>query len=400
MFSSLRSRDFRIYWIGMFVSLCGTWIQSMAQSWLVFELSNSSFLLGLVGFFSYLPIFLFSLFSGVLVDRINKKYLLLFTQIAFMGLAFLLAIFTQFEIVTVKFILIIAMLNGIVLSLDAPARQSIVVEFVGKQKLFNAIALNSIAFHSARMLGPALAGILIATIGISGCFYINAISFLAFIIALLLINPKHATKNKNNKHFLVDLKSGIKFIMHNRAYFNLIGIVGIISMFGFSYVVLMPVFAKVIFNLDVRGFGLLMSASGVGSLLAGLRLANLKESSKHPRVLVFSLFAFSLSLIIFALSKSIIFSSIILVFIGFNSLSALVIINSMIQIMVPNEFRGRVMSIYILVFAGSIPFGSVIAGSLSQALGPSGALVISGVVCLGLFLLFTKKVLKNGLALA
>lgn len=393
MFSSFSIRDFRIYWIGMFVSLCGTWIQTMAQSWLVFELSNSSFLLGLVWFFSYLPIFLLSLFSGVLVDRINKKYLLLFTQVAFMSIAFLLAVFTQLEIVTVKFILLVAMLNGVILSLDAPARQSIVVELVGKQKILNAIALNSIAFHSARMLGPALAGIFIAAISIAGCFYINAISFLAFIIALLLIKPKHITKNNNN-HFLVDLKSGIKFIMHNRIYLILISIVGVISLFGFSYVVLMPVFAKVILNLDVKGFGLLMSASGVGSLLAGLKLASLKESNKQPRFLVFSLYAFSFGLVVFAMSKSFILSVIILVLIGFSSMSAMVIINSMIQTMVPNEFRGRVMSIYILIFAGTIPFGSIVAGSLAQVIGVSNTLIVSGSLCFILFL-FTNKALKK-----
>ena len=396
MFSSFSIRDFRIYWIGMFVSLCGAWIQTMAQSWLVFELSNSSFLLGLVWFFSYLPIFLLSLFSGVLVDRINKKYLLLFTQVAFMSIAFLLAVFTQLEIVTVKFILLVAMLNGVILSLDAPARQSIVVELVGKQKILNAIALNSIAFHSARMLGPALAGIFIAAISIAGCFYINAISFLAFIVALLLIRPKHITKN-NNSHFLVDLKSGIKFIRHNRIYLILISIVGVISLFGFSYVVLMPVFAKVILNLDVKGFGLLMSASGVGSLLAGLKLASLKESNKQPRFLVFSLYVFSFGLVIFALSKSFIFSILILVLIGFSSMSALVIINSMIQTMVPNEFRGRVMSIYILTFAGTIPFGSIVAGSLSQAIGVSNTLIVSGCLCFILFL-FTNKALKKRIA--
>ncbi|NQU18951.1 MFS transporter [bacterium] len=393
MFSSFSIRDFRIYWIGMFVSLCGTWIQTMAQSWLVFELSNSSFLLGLVWFFSYLPIFLLSLFSGVLVDRINKKYLLLFTQVAFMSIAFLLAVFTQLEIVTVKFILLVAMLNGVILSLDAPARQSIVVELVGKQKILNAIALNSIAFHSARMLGPALAGIFIAAISIAGCFYINAISFLAFIVALLLIKPKHITKNNNN-HFLVDLKSGIKFIMHNRIYLILISIVGVISLFGFSYVVLMPVFAKVILNLDVKGFGLLMSASGVGSLLAGLKLASLKESNKQPRFLVFSLYAFSFGLVVFAMSKSFILSVIILVLIGFSSMSAMVIINSMIQTMVPNEFRGRVMSIYILIFAGTIPFGSIVAGSLAQVIGVSNTLIVSGSLCFILFL-FTNKALKK-----
>ena len=181
MFSSLNIRDFRIYLLGMFVSMCGTWIQVMVQNWLVFELSKSSFLLGFVGFISYSPILILSLFSGVLVDRFNKRKLLLFTQVSFMILAFALAVLTQSNIITVNFIIVISLMHGIILSLDAPARQSMIFELVGKKKILNAVALNSIAFHSARMLGPALAGIFVAIISIAGCFYLNAVSFFAFI---------------------------------------------------------------------------------------------------------------------------------------------------------------------------------------------------------------------------
>ncbi|MDD5005822.1 MAG: MFS transporter [Candidatus Omnitrophica bacterium] len=389
MFSSFSIRDFRIYWIGMFVSMCGTWIQVMAQSWLVFELSRSSFLLGLVGFLSSLPVFLFSLFSGVLVDRINKKILLIFAQVVAMLLAFLLAVFTQLNIVTVNFILLIAILNGMVLSLDAPARQAIVVELVGKKNILNGIALTSIGFHAARMLGPALAGIFIATISIAGCFYINAISFLAFIVALLMIKPQSPRRNNSDLRFMDDLKGGINFIRHNRIYLILISIVAVVSLFGLSYMILLPVFAKEVLNLDAKGFGLLMSFSGLGSLLAGLALAGLKDSHKKIQFMIFALYLLTFGLVFLAVSDSFIVSAVILVLIGFSILTSSVIINSMIQTMVPDEFRGRMMSIYVLTFAGTAPFGSIIAGSLAQMSGVRIALGTIGFICFVLFLLLT-----------
>jgi len=394
MFSSFSVKDFRIYWIGMFVSFCGSWIQTIAQSWLVFELSKSAFLLGLVGFISNFPIFLLSIFSGVLVDRINKKYLLLATQAAFMVLAFALAILTQFNIITINLIIIISVLNGIVFTLDAPARQSIVVELVGKQNLMNGIALNSIAFHSARMIGPALAGILIAAVSTSGCFYINAISFLAFIVALLVIKPNHVPRDKNI-NFFEDLKSGVNFIKQNRVFLILITITGTISLFGYSYMVLMPVFAKMILGQGAKGYGILMSATGIGSLLGGLFIASLKSPKTQPRVLIVSLFTFSFCLILFSLSKLLITSCVILVVIGFSSLCCLAIINTIVQTIVPDKFRGRIMSIYVITFAGTIPFGSLIAGAVSQSIGVDKAIFLSGIICLSLFLVFYKKILFN-----
>lgn len=372
----------------------------MAQSWLVFELTNSSFLLGLVGFVSTLPILLFSLFFGVLVDRINRRKLLLFTQTCFMILAFLLAIFTQFNIATVNFILLISLLNGIVMSLDAPARQAIVVDVVGKSNILNAIALNSIAFHSARMLGPALAGIFIAVISIAGCFYINAVSFLAAIIALLLIRPKQSINTANNSNFLGDLKSGLKFIKDNPVYFHLITIVVAISLFGFSYIILMPVFAKAILGLDAKGYGLLMSASGIGSVLGGLMLASLKKPNLQGRILFLSLYTYCFSLIIFSFSKSFIFTILILILLGFSILTSMAIINSFIQVNVPDEYRGRLMSIYMLTFAGTIPFGSLLAGSLSHSIGVSFTLFLFGIVCFILFLILSRKIRNKELVFA
>ncbi|MFH1621583.1 MAG: MFS transporter [Candidatus Omnitrophota bacterium] len=397
MFSSLRTRDFRIYLIGMFVSMCGTWIQAMVQNWLVYDLSKSSFMLGLVGFVTYSPIILLSLFSGVLVDRVNKRYLLVFAQIAFMLFAFALALLTQFNLITVNLILLISLMNGIVLSIDAPARQAMVFELVGKERILNAVALNSIAFHSARMIGPALAGIFVAIISIAGCFYINAVSFLAFIVALLWIRPKHAANHNPDNHFMQDLKGGINFIKANRIYIILISIVGAISLFGFSYSILLPVFAKNILGLEIKGYGLLMSASGVGSLLGGFMLASLNKSKSQIKILSFTLIVFAVSLILFSLTTSLVFSILILVLAGFSSLSSLAIINSLIQTMVPNEFRGRIMSIYMLVFIGTIPFGSLLAGSLAHSIGVSSTLLILGLICFVIFLYLSQRIIKSKL---
>jgi len=384
MFSSLKVKYFRIYWLGMFVSLIGTWIQSVAQSWLVFQLTNSAFLLGIVGFLSSIPIFVLSLFGGVLADRINKRNILIFTQIAFMLLAFLLAVLTQFKIVTTQQIMIIALLNGVIMAFDAPARQSIVVELVGKEHLFNAIALNSVAFNSSRIIGPAIAGILVSVIGMSACFYLNGISFLAVIIALFCIKFKKGV-TRNNNSALKDLKEGLVFISGHRLILALISIVAAVSLFGISYVILMPVFVNDVLHTGVKGLGVLMSSTGIGALIGALGLARLGDFKYKGRLLIGSVFLFSLSLMAFSLSKNYLFSIFILVFIGCSSVVPVALINTLIQINVPDQFRGRVMSIFMITFAGMMPFGNLIAGGLAQGLGVSAALFFCGLTCLVLF---------------
>ena len=376
----------------MFISLCGTWIQSAAQSWLVYDLSNSSFLLGLVVFVNHIPIFLFSLFSGVIVDRQNKRNLLIVTQTLFMILAFILAVLTQFKIVTVNSILLIALFNGIIFSLDAPARQAIIVEIVGKKNLLNAIALNSLAFNSARMIGPALGGIIIAGLSVAGCFYINAVSFLAFIFVLLVIKPMSAPKKDNNNHFIEDFKSGIRFVRNNPNYIILLSIIGTVSFFSFSYFVLMPVFAKDVFSVGAKGYGLLLSAGGIGSILAAMQLAGLKDEKKQINILFISIFLFTVSLIAFSFSHSFLLSCFILALGGYSSLSSMVVVNSLIQANVPDEFRGRVMSMFMLTFAGTVPFGSLAAGSLASLIGAEKTVTLLGIISFIIFLLLVKRI--------
>jgi len=387
MFSSLSIRNFRIYWLGMFVSLIGTWVQVVTQSWLMFQLTNSVFLLGLVGFLSSIPVFLLSLFGGVAADRMNKKNILLFTQNAFMLLAFLLALLTQMKLITPTQIMLIALLNGIVLAFDAPARQAVIADLVGKEHLLNAIALNSAAFSSARIIGPALAGILIASIGMSGCFYINGISFLAVIIALLLININNGQRRSTKTFLIKDLSDGLRFIKDNRIILILISMVGITSLFGISYVILMPVFANDVLNVGVKGLGLLMSSAGFGALIAALILARLGDFKYKGKLLISSSIIFSISLVLFSLSKTYFISLITLILIGGASVTAIGIVNTLLQALVPDEFRGRAMSAFMLTFAGFMPFGNLLAGSLAHIWGVSITVLISGIICTAFFII-------------
>jgi len=396
MFSSLQVKYFRIYWLGMFVSLIGTWIQTVAQSWLVFELTNSAFLLGLVGFLSSIPIFILSLFGGVLADRVNKRNILIFTQVTFMFLAFLLAILTQFKLITPLQIMFIALFNGIVMAFDAPARQSIVVELVGKKHLFNAIALNSVAFNSSRIIGPAIAGVLVSLIGMSGCFYLNGVSFLAVIIALFCIRLGIG-KARNNNSALKDLKEGLIFVSRRPLILALVSMVAAMSLFGISYVILMPVFVNHVLQAGVKGLGILMSSAGLGALIGALILARLGDFKYKGRLLIGSAFLFSFALIFFSLSKNYALSVFALIFIGCSSVIPIALINTLLQINVPDEFRGRVMSLFMITFAGIMPFGNLISGGLAQSLGVSAALFSCGLICLVLFTLinFVFSGLKN-----
>lgn len=366
----------------MLVSLIGTWISQVAQSWLVFQLTNSAFLLGFVGFLNSLPVLVLSLFAGVLADRLDKRKILIATQIAFMCLAFLLAILTQLKIITPAQIMLIALLNGAVMAFDAPSRQAMVVEMVGKAHLPNAIALNSVAFNSSRIIGPALAGILVAAIGMSGCFYINGFSFFAVIAALVLIRiefkPAH---QQHHGSAFKDLKEGLVFVRGDSLIMSLISMVGVVSLFGISYIILMPVFANDVLHVGVKGLAMLMSASGIGALIGALILARLGDFRGKGVFLLTSAFVFSFALIVFALSKSYFLSLAALAFIGASSVTSVALVNTVLQTNVPDRFRGRVMSVFMITFAGVMPFGNLIAGSLAQVFGVAVAVAAGGAVC-------------------
>ena len=301
-----------------------------------------------------------------------------------MLLAFLLAVLTQFKFITPTQIMFIALLNGVIMAFDAPARQSIVVELVGKEHLFNAIALNSVAFNSSRIIGPAISGVLISIIGMSGCFYLNGLSFLAVIIALFYIKfTKSAIRNHNSA--FRDIGAGLVFVSGQRLILALMSVVAAMSLFGVSYIILMPVFASHVLGVGVRGLGVLMSSTGLGALAGALGLARLGDFKFKGRLLIWSIFLFSISLIAFALSKDYRISIFALIFVGASSVIPIALVNTLLQVNIPDEFRGRVMSLFMITFAGMVPFGNLISGTLAQSWGVSAALFFCGLVCLVLF---------------
>ena len=365
----------------MFISLIGTWLQILAQSWLVFELTNSAFLLGMVSFLSSLPVFMLSLLGGVAADRINKKKILVFTQISFMVLAFILATLTHLRFITPTQVMMIAVLNGVVMAFDAPTRHAIVAELVGKERLLNAIALNSVAFNSSRIIGPAIAGILISAIGMSGCFFLNGISFLAVILALLMIKFRPAHRIQKRALFINDILDGMNYIRSNRTIVVLILMVAVTtSLFGISYVIF-PVFARDILHVGVKGLGMLMSAAGCGALAGALSLAALGDFRHKGRLLVCALTVFPIAVMLFSLSRVYILSLLMLAVVGWGSVLSLSLINTILQQIVPDHFRGRLMSVYMVTFTGVMPFGNLIAGSLIQVWGASRTVFAGAFLC-------------------
>jgi len=393
-FRSLRHRNFRLFWFGQMISLIGTWTQSVAQGWMVLRLSNSPFLLGVVSAFAGLPVLFFSLPAGVLADRVKKRKFLIFTQIGAMVLAFILSFLAFSGLVKVWHVMLLALGLGLVNAFDAPTRQAFVKEMVGKEDLLNAIALNSFMFNSARILGPALAGILISLVGEAGCFFINGLSFIAVIAGLSLMRMKDVVFQSKNSSFLASFKEGISYIMKNKRALSLILMVSTMSIFGFSYAVLMPVFARNILKSGAAGLGFLMSAVGIGAISAGLGLASRKTEEKL-KYMQAGIVVFFFSLFLFSFSKSFFFSLIFLVGTGWGMISLVATCNTLLQEIIPDELRGRVMSFYTMMFMGTMPIGSFLAGALGQILGVIWAVRIGGLFCVGISLFLFKKFVQR-----
>jgi len=380
-FESLRYRNFRLFWCGQLISLIGSWIQNVAQGWLVLELTNSPFLLGLVNSIGSLPVLFLSMFAGVIADRVRKRNLIIVTQTALTILAFALGILTSTGLVKIWHVLIIVFLVGVVNAFDMPARQSFVIELVGRETLMNAIALNSSIFNAARTIGPAIAGIIVSSLGVAGCFYINAISFIPVIIGLSLINGEFRVKREDSSTSLIeDLKLGLKYLRSNQNVFVIILMVAINSIFGMPYTVFMPVFARDIFKVGARGLGFLMASVGIGALIGALVVASIGWYRKKGRILFVGIFSFSVFLIIFSLSKSYVLGLLMLILTGFFMIMFTATANTLVQTYVRDDMRGRVMSIYTTFFAGMAPFGSLQAGAISSRWGVSTAVFLGGVI--------------------
>lgn len=379
-FAALGHRDFRLFWTGQLVSLVGTWVQQVALSWLVLEMTNSAFWLGTVSAIGAAPILILSLPGGVAADHFSKRKMLLITQSIMMVLAFLLAFLTHFQYLRVWHIVALNTLSGSAFAFDAPARQAYTAELVNRENLMNAIALNSTIFNTARVLGPALAGFLFALIGPAGCFALNGASYLAVICGLWLIRSGHRVSSQGNPW--QELKVGLGYVRSRRDISRLMLVVAAFSIFGMPYAVLMPVFARDILHLHARGFGLMMTMVGLGAIIGAIGLATFSQMKKRGKYVLVSGLVFVAALAVFAISHNRYLSLICLPVIGFTMVSQVATINTIIQGLVPDELRGRVMSFFTLVFMGMMPIGSFIAGNIAGRFGAPAALLVGAVVCL------------------
>ncbi len=378
---ALRHRNFQLFFGGQIISLTGTWMQSVAQAWLVYSITKSSFLLGAVGFASQIPVFLLAPLGGAAADRINRHRLIIATQTASMLLASILAWLTLSHRVQVPHIFILAALLGVVNAFDIPGRQAFLVDMVGKGDLMNAIALNSSIFNGARVVGPAVAGILVAKIGEGWCFAVNALSYIAVIVGLLLMDVQCERRVSKNSP-LVDIVEGFRWVNGTKVIRALLLLIGLVSLVGMPYTVLMPIFADQILHGGARGLGILMGATGVGALLGALTLAAKTGVTGLGRWVAITCAGFGVSIILFSFSRHFWLSVALLLPAGFSMMLQMACSNTLIQTMVPDRLRGRVMAVYSMMFMGMAPFGALFGGALAHRAGAPITIAMGGVACI------------------
>ncbi|MCG6553419.1 MAG: MFS transporter [Candidatus Magnetominusculus sp. LBB02] len=390
-FPALYVRDYRLFFIGQTISLVGTWMQQTALGWLVYSITKSSFYLGLLGMALSLPVLFFSLFGGVFADRFNKRNLLIATQASSIIPAIVLALLTGFHCLNVWAILCVAAFLGTVNSLDIPVRQSYMIEISGRENLLNAVALNSTSFHGARVLGPSIAGMIISLYGMSACFYINAVSFIPVIYLLFRISNRGKPKGGAYEGVFTGIKGGIDFILGHRRILFIIITISIFSLFGIPYAQFMPIFADKVYGVGAIGLGYMMSSVGAGSVLAGVIIAFRRDIKNKLLFMSVTGFLFPVSLLAFTIINNYHLALVFLSLVGFNLVGFLATANSYIQLEVPDEFRGRVMSVYAAMFLGTVPFGAVLAGTLGQTIGIRPTILSTAAACLAGFTVFQKK---------
>lgn len=395
-FPALKHKNYRFYFSGQLVSLIGTWLQTVALGWLVFNLTNSPFLVGLISAIQFLPILLFGIIGGVIADRVNKQHLLIATQTAFMILATILGIITVAGLSNIWIIGIFAFLLGFVNAIDTPGRQSFIIEMVGREHLHSAITLNMGSFNTARVIGPAIAGFLIAQVGAGYTFILNGISFLGPLVALtsMKLNLKPP---KNHHHPLLALKIGLKYAYHHPIIKTFLIFTIIFSIFGFSYTTMLPVIAERVYHQTAFGLGLLFSAAGAGAVFGTLLISLLYQKYPTRLLLLGGSMLFAVSLFIFALTSNFYFAMVVLFISGIGFASQLSLINTTIQNSVENHLRGRVMSIFTTCLLGMQPIGNLQIGFVSEYLGSRTAIAIGAVIVFlfATYLYFTFTKLEN-----
>lgn len=391
-FRALQSRNFRLFFYAGMVSLMGTWIQNLALGWLVYRLTDSAFYLGLVGFAGQIPALILTPIAGVYADRLNRRNILMLTQFIPMMLAFLLSILVFTDMVSITLILVVVVINGLALSFDTPFRHAFLLEMIGDRRLIaNAVALNSTLVNTARFIGPTLGGILIALFGEAYCFLINGFSFMAMLAALMMMHVPSFVKKVSERSALADLKVGFNYTWNYFPARYMILLVMVTSIFGLPFQAFLPVFARDILQGDSRTLGFLTGAVGAGALTGAFYLAMREGVSKIPAIIRFSAFVFAIGLFIFSVSKMVWLSVIILYFSGFGMITQFSATNTLLQTVVDEDKRGRVLAFYSMSFMGFTPIGSLLLGTLSDFLGVPLTFSIAAAALLLAALLFSGK---------
>ncbi|MBN2149325.1 MAG: MFS transporter [Anaerolineales bacterium] len=386
-FISLRYRNYRLWFIGQLVSLVGTWTQSTAQGYLMYELTQSPAYLGYVGFASGLPSWIFTLYAGAIADRISRRTMILIAQTGMMCLAFILAALTFTDLVQPWHIIILAFLLGICNAFDAPARQAFVVELVERDVLTNAIALNSTMFTSAVVVGPAVGGLAYAAFGPGWCFAFNGISFIAVIISLSVMSITTLPSSITKSAALSEIKEGVKFVIGNPTVSMLISNLGMTSVMALGVITLIPAWAVNVLGGDARTNGWLLSARGLGSLIGALMIAALGHARFRGRLWTLGSFVLPVMMLIFSFIRWLPLSLLAMIGVGWAFMSVSNTTNALVQTQIPDALRGRVMGIYIMVFFGSLPLGSLLAGNIAAVIGEPATVQISALILLILAIL-------------
>jgi len=380
---ALHHKNYRLFFGGQSISLIGTWMQQIAMSWLVYRLTNSALLLGVVGFSSQIPIFLFASIAGVYADRWNRHRILVVTQILAMIQALILAFLTLIGAIHVWHIIVLSIFLGVINAFDMPTRQSFIVELIEKpEDLGNAIALNSFMFNGARLVGPAVAGILIGLLGEGICFLINGISFFGIIFALMAIKVPERKKIVRTSRIWQDLKEGYTYAFGFAPIRYLLLQVGLMSFMGMSFTVLMPIFAKDILHGGPHTLGFLMAASGIGALAGAIYLASRQTILGLGRLIATASAIFGIGLIAFSLSQVLIISLSMMFITGLGMIVQMASSNTILQSIVEEDKRGRVMSIYATAFIGMAPLGNLFTGTMASWIGAPNTLIVSGLACI------------------
>jgi MFS family permease len=383
---SLKYRNFQLFFSGQLISLVGTWMQNVAQAWLVYRMTGSSVLLGVVSFAGQIPVVPLAPLAGMVADRMDRRKVVIATQTASMVLALVLAVLTLTKLVNVWEVVVLAALMGVVNSFDIPARQSFLVEMVGREDLMNAIALNSSMFNGARIIGPAIAGILVASIGEGWCFFANGVSYIAVIVGLLMMRMPHRRIERKGVSALEHIAEGFRYARQTGPIRALLLLLGLVSLVAMPYTVLMPIFAAQILHGNARTLGVLGAATGVGALGGALTLASRTKVHDLGRWVAIACGASGAALIGFGLSRWYILSVIMLVPVGFSMMTQMGACNTLVQAMVPDRLRGRIMAVYAMMFMGMAPLGALLSGEVADHIGAQwtvalgGALTVAGAV--------------------